>query len=371
MAALTTPFLAPTACHAQSPFTHRKSATVGSSRRCFTVCRAALQPSLRSTETLRPVRGEVAASAPATVANLGPGFDWLGCAVEGPGDTVVAVALPTARPGEIVIQRVTGEGGRLSLDPVKNCAGIAAAATLRAMGAQLACGVGLTLHKGLPLGSGLGSSAASAAAAAVAVNELFGAPLSPMDLVLPGLESEAAVSGYHADNIAPALLGGFVLIRSCEPLDLQRLAFPGGDVWFALVNPCFEAPTAEMRAALRSEVPMAELTRNCAAGASLVAGILLGDAGLLGRSLDADVVVEPVRGPLIPGFAAVKAAARGAGAYGCTISGAGPTAVAVVPDPDTGARVAEAMSAAFKRAGNLDTNSAQVVRLNQQGARKV
>lgn len=125
----------------------------------------------------------------------------------------MAVALPTARPGEIVIQRVTGEGGRLSLDPVKNCAGIAAAATLRAMGAPLACGVGLTLHKGLPLGSGLGSSAASAAAAAVAVNELFGAPLSPMDLVLPGLESEAAVSGYHADNIAPALLGGFVLIR--------------------------------------------------------------------------------------------------------------------------------------------------------------
>ncbi|KFM28076.1 Homoserine kinase [Auxenochlorella protothecoides] len=257
------------------------------------VTRPSIYAFLRSTETLRPVRGEVAASAPATVANLGPGFDWLGCAVEGPGDTVVAVALPTARPGEIVIQRVTGEGGRLSLDPVKNCAGIAAAATLRAMGAPLACGVGLTLHKGLPLGSGLGSSAASAAAAAVAVNELFGAPLSPMDLVLPGLESEAAVSGYHADNIAPALLGGFVLIRSCEPLDLQRLAFPAA-----------------------IEVPMAELTRNCAAGASLVAGILLGDAGLLGRSLDADVVVEP-------------------------------------------------------RAGNLDTNSAQVVRLNQQGARKV
>lgn len=316
-----------------------------------------------------PVEQEAAAFAPATVANLGPGFDWMGCAVEGEGDVVVARVLPD-RPGEVVIEGIEGDGGRLSLEAPKNCVGIAAIETLRLLGGAPSCGVGLRLQKGLPLGSGMGSSAASAAAAAWAVNSLFGCPLEKDQLIYAGLASEAAVSGYHADNIAPALMGGFILIRSCDPLDLQRLPFTG-DLWFVLVNPRFEAPTAEMRAALRKEVPMNEVVNNCAMGGSLVAGILLGDAALIGRSLDSDLIVEPVRGPLIPGFQAVKEAARAAGAYGCTISGAGPTAVAIVSDPEVGERVKAAMVAAFKSAGKLEVNSAAIVRLDNEGARRV
>ncbi|EFN56255.1 hypothetical protein CHLNCDRAFT_22496 [Chlorella variabilis] len=316
-----------------------------------------------------PVEQEAAAFAPATVANLGPGFDWMGCAVEGDGDVVTARVLPD-RPGEVVIESIEGDGGRLSLEAPKNCIGIAAIETLRLLGGAPSCGVALTLRKGLPLGSGMGSSAASAAASAWAVNTLFGCPLSKDTLIIAGLASEAVVSGYHADNIAPALMGGFILIRSCDPLDLQRLPF-AGDLWFVLVNPRFEAPTSEMRAVLPKEIPMKQVVNNCAMGGSLVAGILGGDAALIGRALDSDAIVEPVRGPLIPGFQAVKEAARAAGAFGCTISGAGPTAVAIVSDPEVGQRVKEAMVGAFKAAGGLEVNSAKVVRLDNEGAKRV
>ncbi|KAG2483320.1 hypothetical protein HYH03_017821 [Edaphochlamys debaryana] len=320
-----------------------------------------------------PVKKECAAFAPATVANLGPGFDWMGCAVQGGGDTVVAKVIP-GKPGQVVIEAIQGDGGRLSLDPAKNCIGVAATETLKLIGA-VSCGVSLTLNKGLPLGSGMGSSAASAAAAAWAVNGLFGAPVSKDKLILAGLASEAAVSGYHADNVGPSLLGGFVLIRSCkpgEPVELLQLPFPDPDrLHFVLVNPCFEAPTAQMRAVLPKEVPMKAMINNCCQGGALVAGILRGDVRLVGESLDRDAIIEPVRGPLIPGMMAVKAAAKEAGAYGCTISGAGPTAVAIVDDPAVGQRVAEAMSAAFRSAGKLEVNTAQVVKLDPEGAKFV
>ena len=361
---------------------------------------------------LSPTLDAATAFAPATVANLGPGFDWLGCAVAGAGDTVTARPL-VGRPGEVVVAAVTGDGGRLSLDPGKNCAGVAAAGVLSILGTPTH-GVELTLHKvcgvvvggrgerrgegaptptppppslsprpphqGLPLGSGLGSSAASAAAAAVAVAALFGGPLPRAALVPAGLASEAAVSGFHADNIAPAMLGGFVLIRSTDPLDLVPLAYGGGrgggvdpppPLYFALVNPLFEAPTAAMRAALPQNVPLTAAVANCAAGGALVAAILAGDARALGAALSADAIVEPVRGPLIPGFAAVKAAALRAGAYGCTISGAGPTCVAVVESEEAGAAVAAAMAAAFKEHGGLELGSARVAALDGEGARLV
>jgi homoserine kinase len=250
-------------------------------------------------------------------------------------------------------------------------------------------------QQGLPLGSGLGSSAASAAAAAVAVNALFGSPLTKGQLVHAGLAAEAAVSGFHADNVAPALMGGFVLVRSTEdPLDVRGLTYGGaagcvsgdgggGDgstaplpsapapLWFALVNPVFEAPTAAMRAALPPSVPFKDAVHNAGAGGALVAGILAGDPALVGWALGADALVEPVRGPLIPGFGAVKAAAVAAGAYGCTISGAGPTCVAVVPDERTGRAVCDAMAAAFESAGGLAVNSRTVAALDPVGARVV
>ena len=133
--------------------------------------------------------------------------------MQGEGDTVTAAADPSATPGALTIEAITGDGGRLSLDPSDNCIGIAARETLALLPGAPACGVRLKLHKGLPLGSGMGSSAASAAAACVAVNALFGSKVDKDQLVFAGLQSEAFVSGYHADNIAPALLGGFVLVR--------------------------------------------------------------------------------------------------------------------------------------------------------------
>lgn len=232
-------------------------------------------------------------------------------------------------------------------------------------------GLSLTLEKGLPLGSGLGSSAASAAAAAVAVNEIFGGKLEAKDLVLAGLESEAKVSGYHADNIAPAIMGGFVLIRSYDPLELMSLKFPEGkDLFFVLVSPDFEAPTKKMRAALPAEIGMPHHVWNCSQAGALVASVLQGDLVGLGQALSSDKIVEPKRAPLIPGMEEVKKAAIRAGAFGCTISGAGPTAVAVIDDEERGKEIGESMVEAFWKEGNLKA-VAMVKRLDRVGARLV
>ncbi|CAI5927800.1 unnamed protein product [Closterium sp. NIES-64] len=331
-------------------------------------------------------RQEVTAFAPATVANLGPGFDFLGCAVEGLGDHVTARILDVPAPpsGNIIIESIEGDNGRLGFDPTTNCIGIAARATMELLGLYGLDGkggssgsgsnlpvIGLTLNKGLPLGSGLGSSAASAAAAAVAVNALFGSPLSKAQLVLAGLQSEAAVSGYHADNVAPALMGGFVLVRSYRPLHLIPLAFgEGKKLFFVVVTPAFEAPTKEMRAALPKEITMASHVANSSQAAALIHAIHTGDARLLGAALASDTIVEPRRSPLIPGMSAVKVAAKAAGAHGCTISGAGPTAVAVVDSEEVGRAVGAAMVEAFQEQGKLHAK-ATVAALDSVGGRVV
>ncbi|CAG9464755.1 unnamed protein product [Pedinophyceae sp. YPF-701] len=325
-------------------------------------------PARRSVAVLAvdPKYKMVEAFAPATVANLGPGYDWLGCAVQGQGDFVTARVVPD-KPGELFIEAIEGDGGRLSKDVDANCAGIAARECLKLMGGA-SCGVALTVKKGMPLGSGLGSSAASAAAGAQAVNALFGDPLTRDQLVYAGLQSEATVSGYHADNIAPAVWGGFVLVRSADPLELVELPYGSQELCFVLVNPKYECPTAEMRAALGDTVPQKDWIANSSAGGMLVAGILKGDAMMIGEALDSDVVVEPVRGNFIPGFFAVKKAAKAAGAYGCTISGAGPTCVAVVPNEQVAEEVRDAMCAAFVNEGGLEVNIALITKLDSEGA---
>lgn len=165
------------------------------------------------------------------------------------------------------------------------------------------------------MGSGLGSSAASSAAGAAAVNSLFGDILSKEDLISAGLVAEATVSGYHADNIAPAILGGFVMVKSMEPLELISLTYPHNEdnLWFVLVTPEYQAPTAEMRAVLPKDIKMKESVFNCNMGGVLVAGILKGNKKLIGSSMNSDKIVEVVRGPLIPGFTSVKANALNSG----------------------------------------------------------
>lgn len=319
-----------------------------------------------------PVLTSARAFAPATVANLGPGFDFLGCAVDGLGDFVSVTVDPTIHPGQLSISEISGpfSSKRLSKHPLHNCAGIGAIAAMKLLGIR-SVGLSLSLEKGLPLGSGLGSSAASAAAAAVAVNAIFGGLLSPLDLVNAGLESESKVSGYHADNIAPAIMGGFVLIRSYEPLDLMKLEFPlEKDLFFVLVSPEFEAPTKKMRAALPAEIGMPHHVWNCSQAGALVAAVLRGDVEGLGRAMSSDKVVEPRRAPLIPGMEAVKRAAVEGGAFGCTISGAGPTAVAVTDSEEKGREIGETMVEAFREGGGLKA-VAVIKRLDRVGARVV
>lgn len=356
-------------CH-QIPFnlpSHFSKPTVSLHSTSFR-CNSLPSPKTLTTEP-QPLFTSVKSFAPATVANLGPGFDFLGCAVDGLGDYVTLRIDPNVHPGEISISEIIGTK-KLSKNPRYNCAGIAAIYVMKMLNIR-SVGLSLILEKGLPLGSGLGSSAASAAAAAVAVNEIFGGQLSESELVLAGLESESKVSGYHADNIAPAIMGGFVLIGSYDPLNLIPLSFPNEkELFFVLVNPEFEAPTKKMRAVLPTEITMSHHIWNSSQAAKLVAALSQGDLVGLGQALSSDKIVEPRRAPLIPGMEAVKKAAIEAGAFGCTISGAGPTAVAVVDNEGRGREIGEKMVEAFMEAGNLKAR-AMVNKLDRVGARLV
>ncbi|KAM7470995.1 hypothetical protein LguiA_009178 [Lonicera macranthoides] len=356
-------------CH-QIPFnlpSHFSKPTISLHSTSFR-CNSHPSPKTLTTEP-QPLFTSVKSFAPATVANLGPGFDFLGCAVDGLGDYVTIRIDPNVHPGEISISEILGTK-KLSKNPLYNCAGIAAIYVMKMLNIR-SVGLSLILEKGLPLGSGLGSSAASAAAAAVAVNEIFGGQLTESELVLAGLESESKVSGYHADNIAPAIMGGFVLIGSYDPLNLIPLRFPNEkELFFVLVNPEFEAPTKKMRAVLPTEITMSHHIWNSSQAAKLVAALSQGDLEALGQALSSDKIVEPRRAPLIPGMEAVKKAAIEAGAFGCTISGAGPTAVAVIDNEERGREIGEKMVEAFMEAGNLKA-TAMVNKLDRVGARLV
>lgn len=289
--------------------------------------------------------------APATVANLGPGFDVLGLALSNPGDMLDAELCET--PGVTIVE-VTGDGGRLSRDPQKNVAGRAAIDVLRRAGSSK--GLRLWLHKQMPLASGLGSSGASSAAGAVAANEILGRPLSPRDVVLSAMEGECAASGTpHADNVAPSVMGGVVLVRSYDPLEIVPLPVPEA-LRIAVVHPHCQVSTAEARRLVKERSYGLDLiVPNIGSVAALVAALYRGDLPLLGRSID-DRIIEPLRATLIPGFAAVKTAAFGAGALGCSIAGSGPSIFAFAGDDDAAQRIGAAMQAAFKSAAGLDSD---------------
>jgi homoserine kinase len=283
----------------------------------------------------------VAAFAPATVSNVACGFDVLGFALDEPGDVVMAE--PADAPG-VVIRAIHGDEGRLTTDPDRNTAGAAAMALLNRL--QTRRGVALTIHKGIPLESGIGSSGASAVAAVVAINELLGRPASTDVLVACAMAGEQVGCGaQHPDNVAPALLGGFVLARQASPPDVVRLPVPDG-LACALLHPKLRVSTAEARALLGPTVPLTAAVRQWGNLGALVAALHTGDLALLGRSLE-DVVAEPLRASLVPGFHRVKAAALAAGALGCSLSGSGPSIFALAPSIDTARRAGAAMQAAF------------------------
>src|SRR5262245_9996071 len=279
------------------------------------------------------------AFAPATVSNVACGFDVLGFALETPGDEVTA----TLTPSGVRIDSIDGDGGRLPRDAAKNTAGVAALALLTKLGERR--GVTLAIRKGLPLSSGLGGSAASAAAAVVAVDAVLGANLPIEILIACALEGERLGAGSaHADNIAPCLCGGFVLVRRPNPPDIIRLPVPR-DLIAVVVHPDIEIETAGARALLGTTVPLAAAVRQWANLGAFVDGLHRSDFSQISRSLE-DAIAEPRRAPLVPGLAAIKRAARDAGALGCSLSGSGPSLFALCAGRDVGDRVARAMTAA-------------------------
>ena len=286
--------------------------------------------------------GSVTAFAPATVSNVACGFDVLGFALEAPGDEVTARLVDG---GGVRIDGITGDGGRLPREAARNTAGVAARALLTALGERR--GVALTIHKGLPLASGLGGSAASAAAAAVAVDALLGARSPVETLVACALEGERLGAGSaHADNIAPSICGGLVLVRRPSPPDIVRLPVPPG-LTAVVVHPDLEIETARARALLGDTVPLADAIQQWANVGALVDGLHRGDFALIARALE-DVIAEPRRAPLIPGLAAIKRAAVDAGALGCSISGSGPSLFALCRAAADAPAVAAAMREAVR-----------------------
>lgn len=283
------------------------------------------------------------AFAPGSIGNLGPGLDILGLAVSGAGDTVVAERAVT--PGFVIADSGHPD---LPTDPTRNAVGLAAAAVCR-MAGRTDVGVTLSTTKGLPLAGGQGGSAASAAAGAGAMNALLGQPLTPQQVILAALEAESAVAGRHLDNIAPSVLGGLVLIRSTDPLDLVRIPVPEG-LHLVLVRPHMQLLTVEGRRVLPQQISLEVALHQAAQVAAIVAAAWAGDLQLMGRAID-DRIAEPARAFLLPGFPEAKAAASGAGALGCSISGSGPTVFALAHGRPAASAIAEAMVAAYAGVG--------------------
>lgn len=261
--------------------------------------------------------------APATIANVGCGFDVMGLALNEPGDEIVVTR--TDSPG-IRITKISGDDGLLPDTPEKNTAGIGILQLWKDLGAE--GGLEIEIHKKMPMGSGLGSSAASAVGGVVALNALLESPLSNNELLPYALEGERVACGTpHADNAAACLYGGFVLVRNSDPVDIVPIQAPG-ELYTAVLHPHIEILTEDTRRILRKNIPLSLAVRQWANVGGLVAGLLNQDYELISRSLP-DVVIEPVRSVLIPGFDAVKHSAISSGALGCSISGSGPSIFAL------------------------------------------
>jgi homoserine kinase len=303
----------------------------------------------------------IRAFAPGGVGNIGPGLDILGCALTGPGDSVEARLDGT--PGI----RIEDAGHPdLPNDPSRHSSAVAAAEVLRLAG-RTEIGVTLRVTKGLPLAGGQGGSAASAVAGAVATNAVLGRPLDDRALAQAALAAEERVSGRHADNVAPSLFGGILLIRGVDPLEFVRLPVPS---WlrFALARPKLRLTTQAARALLPDVVDRSTALAQMGAFGAMIAAFCLGDSSLLRGAVD-DRIAEPARASLIPGFHDVQRAALDAGALGCSISGAGPTMFALA-DGDAAAHAAlDAMLASFTTAG-VEADG-RVASVDERGARIV
>jgi homoserine kinase len=299
---------------------------------------------------------KVHVQCPATVANLVCGFDILGMALQEPFDIMEVRLLD--EPKVIVTSR---NGFPLPTDPALNTAGAPLLAMLEEL--QRPIGFEVLIDKKIKPGSGIGSSAASAAGAVVAANHLLQNPFSKEDLVRFALFGEKVASGVkHADNIAPCIYGGITLIRSIFPLDIVSIPAPGMHV--TVVHPQIEVRTSDARQILRKQVLLKDAIRQWGNIAGLVAGFIKNDYDLIGRSLE-DVIIEPVRSMLIPGFDQVKQQCKAAGALGGGISGSGPSIFMLSKDETTARQLETTMHDIYQRIG-LEHHT-YVTTINQRG----
>jgi len=300
--------------------------------------------------------------APATVSNLGCGFDLLGFAINGPGDVIKAKFCDT--PG-IRITKIT-KGKMLPREAHKNTAGVSAMAVLEFLGKEKEIGIELEIHKKMPFGSGMGSSAASAVGAAVAVNELLDRPLTKWQLLPMVSKGEQIASGgaIHLDNVAPSLLGGLIFNRNNAEFDVHRVYTPKG-IYCSLVYPHIKILTKDARDILSPTTTLKQHVEQSANLGGLLLGFINGDLDLVARSLK-DVIVEPQRAKLITGFYDVQKAAMEAGAMGCSISGAGPSIFALSSNSLIAEEVGKAMGEVYERLGIQ--HNLYVSTINNEGA---
>ncbi len=310
----------------------------------------------RLREAERTVQVEV--SGPASISNLGPGFDALGLCIDGCGDVLRAEWSET--PG-MTIAHVSD--ARIPTQPEKNTAAVAAKQVLALAGETR--GLRLEIEKGIPLGSGIGGSAASAVAGAWAANVLLGTPFTRAELVPAVLAGEAIASGsIHGDNVLPALFGGVVLVSSGTPMQYRQIPVPE-DLPLAILLPEVEVLTSAARAILPVQVPFKDAVHNAASLAFLLEAFRNGQWEDVGYWIMQDRLVEPVRAQRVPCYEAVRQAALEAGAYGCALTGSGPAMFAVAEDAVACGTVLETMLHASGTAGISATG--WVARINAEG----
>jgi homoserine kinase len=275
--------------------------------------------------------------SPATIANVGPGFDIMGFAIDHPGDKM-SLEITRGRSHRIVNKTPFD----LPPDPDKNAATVSLSAFLNHIGSKEKFLV--TFLEKIQPGSGIGSSAASSAGSVFAANLLLNEPLSRKELVPFAMQGEQAASGSaHADNVAPAILGGFVLVRSYNPLDLVEIPSPP-DLFCTVIHPEIQLATKESRRILKGNVPLNIAVTQAGNAAGLITGLLTSNYDLIRNSLH-DVIAEPARSFLIPGFEKLKEAAMAAGALGSSISGSGPSVFSL----SKGRKSAEAVADSLKK----------------------
>ncbi len=299
--------------------------------------------------------------APATIANVSCGFDVLGLALDNVGDEMIIRKV--AKKG-VTITKIIGQD--LPLETHKNVAGVAALALLAETESEF--GFEIEIDKRIKPGSGIGSSAASSVGAVWGINKLLGNPFSTNDLVRFAMEGERLATGVaHADNVAPALFGGFTLVRSYNPLDIISVNTPS-ELYATVIHPQIEVKTSDAREILKTTIPLKEAIKQWGNIGGLISGLYTEDYELIGRSLE-DYIIEPIRSILIPAFDAVKQQSLNAGALGCGISGSGPSIFALSKGEETALKVAEAMKNVYQKVGiEYDIH---VSKINQQGIKEL